>query len=267
MTSVNKFSLASFAIWLVATIDATGGLLGLWSVVGDQRPVILLVEGGLLLVLLLTSLAIRRWVYQQTADRSCRTVAWLSVLSIVLCIAGDLVNFNLPQTLYRHDGIVRHDYLADSVWFFAPGYLLLLAAVTLTTHRKLKAGTPVLVYLAAALFGGISFASMHLENTGWYVSAITGSYAVFITVVGASGIVLILAFGGRHAPLGVWLVGAGLLLAAMADAVIGQFWLYGNAGEGFYPAARYVNWSLYIGSQCLVIHLPRIAVGRVSGTI
>jgi hypothetical protein len=55
-------------------------------------------------------------------------------------------------------------------------------------------------------------------------------------------------------------VAAGLVLAAVADAVIGQFWLYGHAGQGFFPAVRDVNWVIYIGSQSLVIHLPRVAV-------
>jgi len=58
----------------------------------------------------------------------------------------------------------------------------------------------------------------------------------------------------------VWLVATGLVLATVADGVIGQFWIYGNDGEGYFPAAKYVNWSLYIGSQCLVIHLARVAV-------
>ena len=53
-------------------------------------------------------------------------------------------------------------------------------------------------------------------------------------------------------------VACGLVLATLADAVIGQFWLFGRGGQGWFPAVRDVNWVLYIGSQALVIHLPRL---------
>ena len=63
------------------------------------------------------------------------------------------------------------------------------------------------------------------------VSTITGAYAMLITALGASGFLLLLAYGGLRAPLGVWLVSAGVLLTAVADGVIGQFWIYGNGGK------------------------------------
>ena len=116
------------------------------------------------------------------------------------------------------------------------------------------------------LVGITSFISMHLSGTGTHVSIVTGSYAVLITLVGASGLILLTAFRNSVIKRGVWLVSIGLVLAAAADGVIGQFWIYGNGGEGFFPAAKYVNWSLYIGSQCLLIHIARLAVWRKKGS-
>jgi hypothetical protein len=215
----------------------------------------------MLLVLLGNSLALKNWVYRNTTHSLYRQVAWLSIASLVLCIGGDLVNFNLPETYYRHGSVVKHDYLADSVWFFAPGYLLLLsAAVRVALDNGLGGLTIAGLLSVAGLIGGVSINAMHLPGTDVYVSAITGFYGVLITAVGASGLAFALSFEKSRLRPAVLLVGGGIVLAAIADSVIGQFWIYGNNGEGFFPEARYVNWSLYIGSQCLVIHLARVAV-------
>lgn len=238
-----------------------GGLLGLWSVAGsnNERLTLLSIEAATMLVLVANSFAIKCWVYRTTTNPLYRRLGWLGFLSLALCFCGDVVNFNLPQTLYRHGGVVRHDYLADSVLFFAPGYLLLLAAVVLVTVRN-NIGPTVWggIFVVAAVAGIASFASMHLPGTGFYVSMLTGGYSVLITAVGLSGVVLVICFGGVRASPGIWLVGLGLVLAAVADGIIGQFWLYGNDGAGYFPWAREVNWIIYVGSQCLVIHLPRV---------
>lgn len=257
----DRYAIASLAIWLAATADAVGGLLGLWSVNGDERSFVLGAETLMLLALLANSLALKNWVYRNTAAPLYRQVAWLSVVSLALCIGGDLVNFNLPETYYRYGPIVRHDYLADSVWFFAPGYLLLLVAVVrIALANGLGGWVMTGMLMPAAIIGGAAIYAMHLPGTGDYVSAMTGFYGVFITAVGASGLVFILSFGKARFEPGVLLVGGGIVLAAVADSVIGQFWIYGNSGEGYFPAARYINWSLYIGSQCLVIHLARVSL-------
>lgn len=261
MRALDKLSLTSLFIWLVATLDAAGGLLGFWSVDGPERDYVLAVEGLLLLALLGNAIGVKRWVYRQSERPLHRQVALLSVASLVLCMGGDLVNFNLPETYYRHGQVVKHDYLADSVWFFAPGYLLLLIATLKVAFANGLSGYVAITLLSVAgLFGGIAINAMHLPGTGDYVSVITGFYGVFITVVGASGLALLVSFGQARWTPSVVLLSVGVLLAALADSVIGQFWIYGNQGEGFYPAARYINWSLYIGSQCLVIHLARVAV-------
>lgn len=117
----------------------------------------------------------------------------------------------------------------------------------------------------AALVGAISFLSMHLADTGVHVTMVTGIYAILITLVGISGILLFLALQKSTARVYVFFVASGLVLAAIADGIIGQFWIYGNKGEGFYPTAKYINWSLYIASQCMIIHLARLAVLHKNG--
>lgn len=265
---MNRFNVLSLTAFLLAIMVAAAGLSGLWTITGStvERYSLLLIEALTVLLLIANSHAIRRWVYRHSDDPVARRVAWLCLISICLCFGGDIINFNLPQSYFRHGEVVKHDYLADSVWLFAPGYLLLMvAALYLARSRGLSIRIMATGLGLAALMGAASFASLHLPGTGTYVSVITGFYSMLITAVGMSGALLLLSFGLTKAPPMVWLVALGLVLAAVADAVIGTFWLYGKQGEGFYPAVRDINWVIYIGSQSLVIHLPRLAAAYPKG--
>lgn len=257
----DRYVMTSLMVFIIAAVDSIGGLNGLWTVEGDERPLILGAEFLMLLVLLANSFALKNWVYRNTTRPIYRQVAWLSIASLLLCIGGDLVNFNLPETYYRYGSVVKHDYLADSIWFFAPGYLLLLIACVRVAQTNGMNGLPLAGMLSVAgIIGGVSINAMHLPGTGDYVSAMTGFYGIFISIVGAGGLAFVLSFKKARLNPGVLLVGGGVILATLADSVIGQFWIYGNTGEGYFPAARYVNWTLYIGSQCLVIHIARIGL-------
>jgi hypothetical protein len=166
---------------------SAGGLLGWWSVEGPaaERVAVFAASGLTLLLLLANGLHIRRAVLAQAVWPWQRVVANLGLLSLLLCTAGDLVNFNLPQTFHRHGGVVRHDYLADSVWCFAPGYLALLAAVLVVARQRgLPVRTMGLVIGAACVSGLLSFAGMHLPGTGAAVTGLTGVYSMVITAVG-----------------------------------------------------------------------------------
>lgn len=263
MQETKRFVAISIALFVVALVDAVGSLLGYWSVTGSERTGLLLLESAVLAGLLLNSIAITRWVFQQTKNSHYRRVACFSLGSLLLCIGGDIVNFNLPELFYRHGGIVKHDYLADSVWFFSPGYLLLVAAVVqIALRRGVKTLTVVAVLAAALLVSIASFLSMHLAGTGSYVTAFTALHAAVITMVGFSGVLLVIAFDGFKAPLSIWLIAVGLVLASVADALIGNLWIYGNNGMGHFPDIRYVNWFIYIGSQAIVIHLPQIYLNQ-----
>lgn len=261
--SARGFVWVAALAWMVALLDSAGALLGLWSVTqAEHIHVILAVEAAVMVVLVLNSAVLRRWVKTQTSDPLAQRVATLCFLSLLICLGGDVVNFNLPQTYFRHGEVVKHDYLADSVSFFAPGYALLLAAVVMVAKARGVATQHMLLLVGlAALAALASFAGMVLPNTGMRVALITGAYSVLITCVGVSGWWLLQAYGGpRQAPLLAWAVAAGLLLALVADAIIGSFWIYGNNGHGFFPVAREVNWVVYVGSQALVMQLPRLLV-------
>ncbi|KGJ87434.1 hypothetical protein [Colwellia psychrerythraea] len=261
MKTIDKYLVTSLIIWLVALIESIGGLCGFWSITGKERITILFIESAILIALLGNCYAIKNWLYRHSTEVSHRLIAWLVLAALILCICGDIVNFNLPLTYHRYGGVVKHDYLADSVFFFAPGYaLFLVAACWISLVNGLKPKVLVVIMIIACLVGAASFFSMHLPGTGLYVSMITGSYAVLITLVGASALLLLMVLGKSSAKLTVWLIASGLILAMVADAVIGQFWIYGNNGQGYFPVAKYVNWVLYIGSQCLLIHLARLAV-------
>ncbi|PKG80649.1 hypothetical protein CXF85_21240 [Colwellia sp. 75C3] len=262
----DRYLVTSLIIWFVATMESIGGLYGFWSITGEEHSVILLIESIVLIALMVNCYAIKNWVYRHSAESSHRLLAWITLIALALCLCGDVVNFNLPLTYYRYGGIVKHDYLADSVLFFAPGYtLFLVVACSIALANGLKPKTLITSLAIAALVGLVSFFSMHLTGTGAHVTIVTGIYAVLITLVGMSGIILFVSLRKSYLRFYVWFVAGGLVLAAVADGVIGQFWIYGNNGEGFYPTAKYVNWSLYIGSQCLVIHLARISVWHENG--
>lgn len=257
---MDKYSAASLVGALAALVVGGGGILGIWSSAASLP--ILAIELATLLLLLINSLLILRWVYEASPLSAHRRAAWLCFLSLVLCIGGDIINFNFPQTYFRHGDVVKHDYLAGSVIFFGPGYTLLLFAVlsAVWSSGQLRITGMALMLVTSIVLSGLSFSSMYIPGAGEYVGFITGGYSFLITLVGLSSVLLIHAYGGFGSSFGIWMIAIGLILAAIADAVIGAFWIYGNGGEGFFPLARDVNWVLYISSQSLVIHLPRALV-------
>jgi hypothetical protein len=260
MKSVTLVRISCIIVSL-AFIDAIGALFSFWSIEGRERGIILTIESVVLIVLLINSLLIKRWVIGNTSDSSLIKIARLSFIALCFCLLGDVTNFNLPETFYRYKSVIKHDYLADSIYFFLPGYTLLLLAgiraIELNTKDKRFIRYPV---VAGSLVGVLSMVMMHLPNTGWFITISTGIYAMLIGVVGFIGLAFILSCGGLKASKGELLVGMGFILAAFADAIIGNFWIYGNLGEGFYPQVRYINWMVYIASQCMVIHLPHLLV-------
>ena len=263
MSKEKKYVCTTILIFAVATVDSIGSLFGFWSKSGAVGTIVLIVKGLVLLGLILLSFSLKNWVYHRTSNSKYRSIAWLSFGALIVCVGGDIVNANFPKTFYRYEGVVKHDYLADSVLFFGPGYLLLLVTGALVAIENNVNRLMLYVFImVGGLLGAISVWLMHIPGTGLFVTAMTGGYAALIGAVGLFGFVLIHSFGGVRASYGTWLVGLGFLLAAVADAVIGNFWMYGNGGEGYYPEVRDVNWILYIGSQCLVIYLPYILVSQ-----
>lgn len=260
------FARNALVLSLCATALSVLGLLGVWGIDGEEaeRLKFGLTELALMLLLIANGYAIKRHMYQQPSSLLAQQLSWLCLLSLILCFAGDVVNRNFGQLFYQYGSVVKHDYLADSVMFFAPGYLLLLIAVARVAQaRGVSAKFMLVTASVAAALGGLSFLNMADFNAGERVLAITGGYAMLITVVGFSSLWLLKAYGAASGPASIRWVAAGLALAAIADALIGSFWIYGNNGEGFFPAISYVNWIVYFASQAMVQQLP-IAVNNAN---
>lgn len=235
---------------VISTLYQGLALLGLIDVTAGKAQRLGFGLGEMLLILALLGNA---WLILRAlrgADPMVAGCARLMFASLALCCLGDLVNRNVGGRLFAYDELIAHSYLADSVWFFLPGYgLYLLASLRVARDAGLSARFLGLVTAGAALLGALSFADLYRPGVAAYVLAMTGTYAVFITVVGASAIWLVRALGWAQA----WPVAIGAVLALLADALIGHFWLY---RDGFFPAISHLNWIIYFGSQALLQQLP-----------
>jgi hypothetical protein len=177
-------------------------------------------------------------------------IARLCFLSLALCVMGDLVNRNFPGIYYQYGSNVKHTYLADSVWFFFPGYCCFISATYLAGRRKnLSLRLMGLTAFLCVVAGLVSFAGMYKEGAGTYVATMTGTYAALIPVMCASALWLLKSYGWQAMK---W-VASGAVLATIADALIGNFWIY---REGYFPAISYLNWIIYFASQALIQQLP-----------
>ncbi|KZN43829.1 hypothetical protein [Pseudoalteromonas luteoviolacea] len=100
-----------------------------------------------------------------------------------------------------------------------------------------------------------SYLQMRLPDNGAYVSILVGFYAVLVAQCASVALVLLLKATKLSLLKRYYLPVIGLLLATLADALIGQFWLFGNQGQGYFPLIRTINWFVYISSSLLIIQL------------
>lgn len=218
------------------------------------RILFALAEMSLLFALLWNGWRIRAFVHAQ-ADSSAlaRSTATLVFASLLLCIGGDAINRNLGVSYYAYDNVIEHSYLADSVWFFFPGYLLFIVAAWRATAARVPGWLRAVSLVAGAVAGVATFAGLVLPGTSNYVAAMTGSYSVLISLMVPAALWIAMAYG-RPA----WPVALGAVLATVADALIGQFWLF---GEGWYPGVAYLNFVVYFLSQALMQQFPPVVAG------
>lgn len=255
ITIKHPHQVISFIAWLCALVVM---LIGLFT--PNNKEILLFLTVSSLCLLMFNSVAISAWVFHQFKDKQLRFIAVLCSAALMLCTVGDVINFNLSQHYHRYATLIKHDYLIDSILFFAPGYSLLFLACVLAYKRQqaISQLKSILFMVVVLVISATSLASMYLDGAGIPILAMTGVYSVVVTAVALMGLMLVIAYGGFHAPKPIMWVSLGLLLAALADAIIGAFWIYGNQGQGFYPQVRYINWFIYISSQCLVIHLAKV---------
>jgi hypothetical protein len=264
-----RFTKISLILWLLAFTQSVLALCGIWTITSGatERLLFAIFESFTMLAALYIALLIRRYVISQSKSRFTKNISHFSFGALVLCFGGDLINRNFFQSFYQYDDVIKHSYLVDSIYLFFPGYLLLLVAVTKTVlARGVNALFLLLSSILTAVISLVIFNDLVNANSAGYLVMLTGVYALLISIVGLSGVWLLKAYGWRHAPKQVWAVFLGLLLAMIADAVIGNFWLYGNNGAGYFPLVSHVNWIIYIASQLLVIQLPLIVLNQPTTT-
>ncbi|MBD1584993.1 hypothetical protein, partial [Pseudoalteromonas sp. S16_S37] len=178
--------------------------------------------------------------------------------ALLLCVCGDVVNFNLTQQYYIGNNVIKHDYLIDSIWFFAPGYLLLICAIWPVLSRLYSVKILIICLLLTIVFALACYLNMAMFSSGAYILGMSSLYSVIIAVPTTCAILLLFAIDIRQSPLNICVIALGLMMATVADAIIGILWLFGNDGVGYFPLARELNWIVYIASQSIVIHMPRV---------
>ena len=207
------------------------------------------VEMVLIVLLAANAWRTQRWLRTHSSSPRIRSTATLCAVSLSICVLGDLVNRNYFDQQFARDTVIRHSYLADSVWFFLPGYALVIVAVWRIARTVIGVAPLLTSAFVAGLVGVLSDLGMRPAGTGAYVTAMTAAYSIPITIVGVSALWLLASMGWRRAALPA----LGLVLATAADALIGNFWLF---RDGYFPAISHINWIVYFVSQAMIQQLP-----------
>ncbi|CAH9062071.1 hypothetical protein PSECIP111854_02939 [Pseudoalteromonas sp. CIP111854] len=253
---MSKHIIISLIAFMCAVIDAIGGMLGYWSVSNSQsRYYIFGFELLTLCLLVVNSFLIAH--YLRTSKTQFR-LAVLCFIALVFCVLGDIVNFNLGGEYYGKGDVIKHDYLIDSIWFFGPGYLLIVVALMQILLQFYQPKVLLVCVIGSLLLATLSYTNMVILGSGVYIISMAFFYSLVISLPALCGVLLLLAYGFNKAPICIWVISLGLVLASIADAIIGQFWLFGNNGKGIFPLAREINWIVYIASQSIIVHIPRI---------
>lgn len=252
---VSVYQGVGFILVILMAVLQLVPLLGLFSPLPDWKVLYASMEMLLLLFLLINAWRIWRVLAghcsSSTGDEALiLNVARLCFLSLALCVLGDLINRNYFDLYYQHGSNIEHSYLADSVWFFFPGYAcFIVAAYRVGRQRSLSRVFMFGTGLVFSVLGLLSFVTMYQDGAGTYVATLTGTYAALIAVMCAAALWLIKACGWAAMK---W-IAIGAVLASVADALIGNFWIY---REGFYPAIAHINMMIYFASQALLQQLP-----------
>ena len=186
-----------------------------------------------------------------------RGVSCLLMLSLILASGGDLINKNLQQEAFAYDQWIQHSYLIDSMLCFFPAYSLVLWAVLSTCRSQWQSrGRALLLTAAVLVLGSLAWWDTYHVNMAWLPAAAIWAYSVLMLGLLLSAVLLARQWDWRQS----WPVMLGLALAAVADGLIGQFWLSTNS---YYPHIRFVNWIVYFSSQVLLQFLPIMLLRRL----
>jgi len=256
--TLQRFTKVSFFLWLCAVVQSALAIVGVVSInqSSNERILFGIIELLTMALLILNAIAIKKFMAKQDCAIAKRFSS-VCLYSLVFCFAGDVVNRNFMQQFYQYDEVIKHSYLADSVMFFFPGYLLLVLAIAhfALTHCLSKRLITVTAIIVAAIALN-TYYDMHLMATDHLLTLITASYSVLVSILAVSALWLVKACTPYRIPIRFWCAALGLILAMVADAIIGKFWIFGNQGQGYFPLVSQVNWIVYFASQALIQQLP-----------
>lgn len=256
--TLNHFSKIALILWLIAVAQSSLAISGLFTITqtNQERIIFGIVELVTMLLVIINATAIMRFTAQQHNPLA-YLISRLCLYSLILCFFGDIVNRNFLQQFYKYDEVIKHSYLADSVLFFFPGYLIVIMAIAYFANVKgLSKGFIIFSTLIAALIALYTYNDMHITNSSVVLTTITSAYSVLVSILAVSAIWLLKVLSWRQIPIRIWLAALGVVLAMVADAIIGQFWIFGNQGQGFFPLVSHINWIIYLSSQVLIQQLP-----------
>ena len=256
--TINNFSKIAVIIGLIALTQSLLAMAGIFTIVqtSHERIIFCLIELATMVLVIINSIAIMKFT-GQLHNPLAYSISRLCLYSLLLCFIGDIVNRNFLQQFYQYDDLIKHSYLADSVIFFFPGYLILVVAIAkLAIVKGLPKTIIILSAILAAIVATFTYNDMHLAGSSIPLTIMTSCYSVLVSILAVSAIWLVKSFAWKNAPIRIWLAALGLVLAMIADAVIGKFWIFGNQGQGYFPTVSHINWIIYLSSQLLIQQLP-----------
>ena len=211
------------------------------------RHVFSTVEMVLVVALLVQGWRIVRWTRASGQPALVGSVARWCFVSLALCAVGDLVNRNYLEQHYQWDDVLRASFLITAVWGFFPGYAVIIGVNRLITRTRISVAFASGSGAVGALIGVGAYASNHDPAMARYASGMILAYTVMLTVLGASTIWLVRTYGWAAS----WGPVVGCLLALVADAIIGNFWIY----RDHFPTVEHVNWIPYFASLAMIQRL------------
>jgi hypothetical protein len=130
--------------------------------------------------------------------------------------------------------------------------LIVIANRHMTRHaiRSRSATTTV---VAAAIVGVLAYFTNHDPAVSAYSSGLMLLYTMMLSVLAGSTLWVVSTYGWGASCLVV----IGCLLAPVADALIGNFWIYRN----HYPTVEHLNWIVYFTSLAMIQQMPFFIAG------
>lgn len=247
-----RFSANVMSLLAVSLVIQCLALLDLFPISANSigRHIFSTVEMSLVVFLIWQSYQTIRWSRSQTT--LVQKTAKLCFYSVILCGTGDFINRNYFESYYQFDQVLKHSYLMLAGLVFLPGYLLILKAnIDLTKTHISKS------FFRASIFMGLiagcgTYAINHNGAMRLFSNSMILFYGIAVSILAISTVWLIKTYGW----LASHVVVIGIILGpTIADAIIGNFWIY----RDYFPRVEHINWLVYFTSLAMTQYLPILA--------